>query len=88
MDAKTSMKGRLPGRHLTAGGSTYAAPRAPAIARESGIASQAAEIPKKPRDVADSKPGGRYVAKDMIEIAEDTVSPADAVQLRPRCRGT
>ena len=69
MDARTSIRGRLPSRHLTAGGSTNAALHQPAIARECGIEFDAAEIFKKTPCVADLKPRGRYVAKDMGEIA-------------------
>jgi len=52
------------------GGSTNAALHLPAIAHECGIAFDlfdVAEIFKKTPYVADLKPGGRYVAKDMFE---------------------
>ena len=71
MDARTSIKGRLPTRHLTEGGPTNAALHLPAIAHEAGIEFtlfDVAEIFKKTPYVADLKPGGRYVAKDMFEV--------------------
>ena len=52
------------------GGSTNAALHLPAIAHEAGIKFDlfdVAEIFKKTPYVADLKPGGRYVAKDMFE---------------------
>src|SRR5450755_4118859 len=52
------------------GGSTNAALHLPAIAHECGIEFDlfaAAEIFKKTPYIADLKPGGRYVAKDMFE---------------------
>src|SRR5947209_1202507 len=52
------------------GGSTNAALHLPAIAHECGIEFdlfEVAEIFKKTPYVADLKPGGRYVAKDMFE---------------------
>jgi dihydroxy-acid dehydratase len=52
------------------GGSTNAALHLPAIAHECGIAFDlfdVAEIFKRTPYVADLKPGGRYVAKDMFE---------------------
>src|SRR5438477_6229987 len=52
------------------GGSTHAALHLPAIAHECGIEFDlfdVAEIFKKTPYVADLKPGGRYVAKDMFE---------------------
>src|SRR6201987_3106109 len=52
------------------GGSTNAALHLPAIAHECGIAFDlfdVAEIFKKTPYVADLKPGGRYVAKDLFE---------------------
>jgi len=52
------------------GGSTNAALHLPAIANECGISFDlfdVAEIFKKTPYVADLKPGGRYVAKDMFE---------------------
>ena len=53
------------------GGSTNAALHLPAIAHEAGIEFSlfdVAEIFKKTPYVADLKPGGRYVAKDMFEV--------------------
>jgi dihydroxy-acid dehydratase len=53
------------------GGSTNAALHLPAIANECGIPFtlfDVAEIFKKTPYVADLKPGGRYVAKDMFEV--------------------
>jgi len=53
------------------GGSTNAALHLPAIAHECGIEFtlfEVAEIFKKTPYVADLKPGGRYVAKDMFEV--------------------
>ena len=60
MDARTDIKQRLP---AASGGWTNAALHLPAIAHD------VAEIFKKTPYVADSKPGGRDVAKDMFEIA-------------------
>jgi dihydroxy-acid dehydratase len=53
------------------GGSTNAALHLPAIAHECGIKFDlfdVAEIFKKTPYIADLKPGGRYVAKDMFEV--------------------
>src|ERR1700726_1344734 len=53
------------------GGSTNAALHLPAIAHECGIEFdlfEVAEIFKKTPYIADLKPGGRYVAKDMFEV--------------------
>src|SRR6478735_180738 len=53
------------------GGSTNAGLHLPAIANEAGIKFdlfEVAEIFKKTPYVADLKPGGRYVAKDMFEV--------------------
>lgn len=53
------------------GGSTNAALHIPAIAHEAGIdfdLFDVAEIFKKTPLIADMKPGGKYVAKDMFEI--------------------
>ena len=69
MDVRTGIKGRLPSRHLMVGGSTNAALRQPAIAGEYGIEFAAAQIFKKTPCVSDLKPRGRYVAKDMGEVA-------------------
>ncbi|MDN2564829.1 dihydroxy-acid dehydratase [Aquibium sp. A9E412] len=52
------------------GGSTNAALHLPAIAHEAGIAFDlfdVAEIFRKTPYIADLKPGGRYIAKDMFE---------------------
>jgi dihydroxyacid dehydratase/phosphogluconate dehydratase len=68
MDAKTSIKKRLPGRH---DGATNAALHLPAIAHACGIELaeiSLAEIFKKTPCAAGLKPGGRYAAKDMFEI--------------------
>src|ERR1700741_1745813 len=53
------------------GGSTNAALHLPAIANECGVKFDlfdVAEVLKKTPYVADFKPGGRYVAKDMFEV--------------------
>ena len=53
------------------GGSTNVAPQLPAIAHECEIEFtlfDVAEIFKKTPYIADLKPGGRYVAKDMFEV--------------------
>ncbi|HEV2558889.1 MAG TPA: dihydroxy-acid dehydratase [Microvirga sp.] len=53
------------------GGSTNAALHLPAIAHEAGIAFDlfdVAEIFKRTPYIADLKPGGRYVAKDLFEV--------------------
>ncbi|HEV3248399.1 MAG TPA: dihydroxy-acid dehydratase [Beijerinckiaceae bacterium] len=53
------------------GGSTNAALHLPAIAHECGIAFdlfEVAEIFKRTPYIADLKPGGRYVAKDLFEV--------------------
>ena len=68
MDAKTSIKKRLPSRHH---GSTNAALHLPAIAHACGIDLAQiflGEIFKKTPYAAGLKPGGRYAAKDMFEI--------------------
>jgi dihydroxyacid dehydratase/phosphogluconate dehydratase len=82
MDVKTDIKKRLPSRHVAegrsraaavvaaSGGSANAGPHLPAIAHEAGIKFDlfdVAEIFKKTPCIADLKPGGRYVAKDMFE---------------------
>jgi dihydroxyacid dehydratase/phosphogluconate dehydratase len=74
MDAKTTIKSRLPSRQVTeaterARRRSYAALHLPAIAHECGIKFDVAEIFKKTLYVAGLKPGGRYVAKDMFEIS-------------------
>jgi dihydroxyacid dehydratase/phosphogluconate dehydratase len=54
---------------VASGGSTNAALRLPAIAHECRFdLFDVAEIFKKTPHIADLKPGGRYVAKDMFEI--------------------
>ena len=68
MDVKTSIKGRLPSRQPTEGGSTNAALRHRRSPVKVTSSSTAAEIFKKTPCVADLKPRGRYVAKDMGEI--------------------
>ena len=53
------------------GGSTNAALHLPAIAHECGIEFtlfDVAEVFKKTPYIADLKPGGRYVAKDLFEV--------------------
>ncbi len=53
------------------GGSTNAALHLPAIAHECGIEFDlfdVAEIFRRTPYIADLKPGGRYVAKDMFEV--------------------
>jgi hypothetical protein len=67
MDVRTSIKGRLPNRRLTAGRSTNGA-RYLSVACQSGIAFDAVEIFKKTRCVADLKPRGRDVAKEVGEV--------------------
>jgi dihydroxy-acid dehydratase len=75
MDATTNIRSRLPGRHVTEAPErapprvTDAALHLP-IARPCGVQFDlfdVAEIFKKTPYVADSKPGRRYVAKDMFE---------------------
>ena len=54
------------------GGSTNAALHLPAMAAEAGIVFDlfdVAEIFKRTPYIADLKPGGRYVAKDLFEAA-------------------
>jgi len=61
---------RTPRRWLPSGGSTNAALHLPAIAHEAGIKFDlfdVAEIFRRTPYVADLKPGGRYVAKDLFE---------------------
>ncbi len=68
MNAKTELKTRLPSRHAT-----HAALRLPAIANECGIKFDlfdVAEVLKRTPYIADLKPSGRYVAKDMFEAGE------------------
>ena len=83
MDAKTSMKARLPGRHVTDGpGRAPAAPTAfdrsaarckPAAERMPAPPAMAynlsggAAVFKRTSSVPDLKPAGRYVAKDLFE---------------------
>jgi hypothetical protein len=61
MDAKTKLKARLPGRHVTDGPGR--APAAPTAFDPSG----AAAVFKRTSSVPDLKPAGRYVAKDLFE---------------------
>jgi dihydroxyacid dehydratase/phosphogluconate dehydratase len=68
MDARTSIKNRLPSRRVAEG--TERALR-PAIAGQRGIKFDlfdVGEIFKKTPYIADLKPGGRDVAKDMFEV--------------------
>ena len=69
MDARTSIKGSSPSRHVTDGRSTNAALHLPAVTLERDLKFDAAEIFKKTPCVADLKPRGRYVAKDIGEVA-------------------
>lgn len=79
MDAKADIKSKLPSRHLTEGparaplwlyadatGLTPAQVRHPVIG---GVRCWNAEAFKKTSSVPGLKPAGRYVAKDMFEIA-------------------
>jgi dihydroxyacid dehydratase/phosphogluconate dehydratase len=78
MDAKTNIKKRPPSRPVkegpaASGGSTNAGLRLPAIAHEADIKFDlfdVAEVFKKTPYVADLKPGGRVVAKDMFEAGD------------------
>jgi dihydroxy-acid dehydratase len=66
MDAKTNIKARLPSRHVTEGPA-----RAPHRSHERSIEFApfgVAGVFKKTWYIADSKRGGRYVAKDIFEI--------------------
>jgi dihydroxyacid dehydratase/phosphogluconate dehydratase len=70
MDATTNIKARLPSRPVTEGPA-----RAPhrsfdhaLIARECGIDASRFDVFKKTPYIVDSKPGGRYVAKDIVEV--------------------
>jgi hypothetical protein len=67
MDVTTSIEGRLPTRPLTARRSTHGA-RYLSFACQSIIAFDTVEIFKKTRCVADLKPRGRDVAKDVGEV--------------------
>jgi dihydroxyacid dehydratase/phosphogluconate dehydratase len=71
MDAKTKLKSRLPSRHVTEGPE-----RATAVTdgiameyegRKSFARVDMAEVFKRTPNVADLKPGGRDVAKEMFE---------------------
>jgi dihydroxyacid dehydratase/phosphogluconate dehydratase len=55
-------------KKAAAGGSTHAALHLPAIADQCGIKFEVVDIFKKTPCVADLKPAGRYVAKDMFEV--------------------
>jgi dihydroxy-acid dehydratase len=84
MDARLNRKARLPSRSVTegpgraphrslycVGGSTHAARRLPAVAPECGVKFDlftVAEIFKGTPHIADLKPAGRFVAKDMFEV--------------------
>jgi dihydroxy-acid dehydratase len=66
MDARTNIKARLPSGHVTEGParaphrSYYFAIHQPIV--------DVAEVFKKTPYIADLKPGGRYVAKDIFEV--------------------
>ena len=69
MDAKTNIKARLPSRHVTEGPAR--APHCLLASREAtaGTAAfDAAVVFKKTPYIADLRPGGRYVAKDIFEV--------------------
>src|SRR3982074_963881 len=74
MHARAHIKSRLPSRHAAASdGAANAALHAPAIVQQRGIKFylakfDAAAIFKKTPYAADSKPGGRYVAKDRYDV--------------------
>jgi dihydroxyacid dehydratase/phosphogluconate dehydratase len=74
MDARAHIKSRLPSRHAAVSdGAANAALHAPAIVQQRGIKFyfakfDAAEIFKKTPYAADSKPRGRYVAKDRYDV--------------------
>jgi hypothetical protein len=59
MDAKTTIKARLPSRHVTEG---------PARAPHRSCGRAIAAVFKKTLYSADSKRGGRYVAKELFEV--------------------
>jgi dihydroxy-acid dehydratase len=66
MDATTNIKARLPGRHVTEGPA-----RAPYRSYRRGIEFalfDGAGVFKKTPYIADSKPVGRDVAKDIVEV--------------------
>lgn len=68
MEARTNLESRLPSRHVTEG--RHAALHLPAIAHECGMAFDlfdVAEVFKRTPYIADLKPGGRFVAKDLFE---------------------
>jgi dihydroxy-acid dehydratase len=64
MDAKTNIKARLPSRHATEGPA-----RASSHRFERGIRFDVASVFKKTLYIADLKPAGRYVAKDIVEVS-------------------
>jgi len=74
------------------GGSTNAALHLPAIAHEAGIKFDlfdVAEIFKKTPYIADLKPGGKYVAKDLFEVGGVQVVLKTLLEggyLHPNCR--
>ena len=59
MDARTTSKTKLPSRHVTEG---------PERAPHRSYLFDVAEVFKRTPCVADLKPGGRYVAKDLFEV--------------------
>jgi dihydroxyacid dehydratase/phosphogluconate dehydratase len=70
MDARTDIEARLPSRHVTEApeGAPHRSHDAHLVAREP-MPRGVAEAFKRTLYIADSKPGGRYVAKDMVEFA-------------------
>jgi dihydroxy-acid dehydratase len=68
MDVRTSIEGSLPSRHVTDGRSTNDALHLPAVTLQCDLKFDTAEIFKKTPYAADLKPGGRYVAKDMLDV--------------------
>jgi len=70
MEAKTNLKENAAAVVAASGGSTNAALHLPAIAHECGIACDlfdVAEVFKRTPYIADLKPAGRFVAKDLFE---------------------
>ena len=70
MEAKTNLKENAAAVVAASGGSTNAALHLPAIAHECGIAFDlfdVAEVFKRTPYIADLKPAGRFVAKDLFE---------------------
>jgi dihydroxy-acid dehydratase len=66
MDAKTNFRARLPSRRVTEGPAR--APHRPYARGIEFALLDVARVFKKTPYVADSKPAGRYVAKDMFEV--------------------